>query len=99
MIGHECTLPQTNAYGWVPLCECGWIGAVAPAVTTAARQSRRAREVAERAQSIAMDGHRKHLVDVTAEIEATSMRVLESIPRLIDASNKTLQRRGRWGHP
>jgi hypothetical protein len=98
MIGHAPRLSETNAHGWVALCECGWIGTVVPMAgydPSAPLRLKRRREIT---QSIALDQHAIHLHDVRADIAAESDRELARIGTRINLANSTLQRRGRWGH-
>lgn len=99
MIGHECRLSRANTGGIVWVCECGEVGDVVPLIASTKQVTARSQRRVEITESIARARHGGHLHDVRADIEARSERVLASIPRLIDASNATLQRRGRWGHP
>lgn len=99
MLGHEFRCSQTNTYGWVPLCECGWSGDVVPIVDGRASETARSRRRIELTQSIARARHGGHLDDVRVELEERSRLALVAIGRNITAANATLQRRGRWGRP
>lgn len=98
MLGHECTLSETNAHGWIPLCECGWIGGVIQMVGYDPTGPERLRARVELTKSIAVDAHAIHLHDVRADIARQSDLALAGIGRSIVAANSSLQRRGRWGH-
>lgn len=97
VLGHGATLTRTNSNGWIPLCECGWIGNVVPLIAACEEITARSRRRVELTQAIALDAHAGHIHDVRAEIARADMAVLESLPRLVGAANATLQRRGRWG--
>lgn len=97
VLGHGVRLTQTNSYGWVALCECGWMGDVVPHVQPLKKETARSARVRELTQSIALDRHAGHLHDVRADIARADAAVLDSLPRLVTAANATLQRRGRWG--
>lgn len=97
MIDHECTLSETNAGGFVPVCECGWIGTVHPMYRPREQETMRKAARRDLTKAAALDEHALHLHEVRADIVRRSDQVLESIPRLSRAANATLQRRGRWG--
>jgi hypothetical protein len=99
LIGHEVRLSETNGHGWVPLCECGWIGDVAPMVGYDPKAPLRAKVRRELTQSIALDAHQRHMNQERADIARRSDAELARIGRAIPLANATLQRRGRWGNP
>lgn len=98
MIGHECFLSQTNSYGWVPLCECGWIGTMTQPARPLPGHSIRGSRVRELTQSIARTQHGAHLEEVREQIAALTDRALHDHGRRIDLANEVLLRRGRWGN-
>lgn len=98
MLGHDVQLSETNAHGWVPLCSCGWIGAVVPSHSIHHMTTGRAVRQVEITKSIALDAHKIHTHEVRAEIARASDRRLAAIGSDIRAANATLQRRGRYGH-
>lgn len=98
MLGHEPSLTQTNTYGWVALCSCGWIGGVIQPALSGKEKTPRSQRTADLTKSIALDTHAIHLHDVRADIERRSDEHLAAIGSDIKAANRTLQRRGRWGH-
>lgn len=97
MIGHELRMSQTNTYGWVPVCQCGWIGAVE--VIADHQPGETARTL--RRQDLAKDGCRgQHVEHCHAEAEAISAaseRALDAHAALVGKSNDLFLRRGRWG--
>lgn len=97
MIGHAPTLTETNSHGWVPLCECGWIGGVVavPAPNDEGRPRRPAR--IEFARALALDYHALHVHEAAADVARQSDLALVAHGRLIDRANETLQHRGRFG--
>lgn len=97
MIGHDAMLSETNAHGWVALCECGWIGVVVPAHSIHDDKTKRAVRQVEITKSVALDQHKIHTHEVRAEIARASDARLAAIGSDIRAANMTLQRRGRWG--
>lgn len=99
MIGHEPSLSQTNTYGWVPLCECGWIGGVVQPALSRKDNTPRTTRTAELTKSIALDAHAIHLHEVRADIARQVAEALAGIGRSINAANATLQRPRRWGRP
>lgn len=99
MIGHEIRLSRTNGYGWVPLCQCGWIGNVVPHVSVHKDETARAMRVRELTQAIARTQHGEHLHDVREDVTRWTDRALADHGRRIDPANATLQHRGRYGHP
>ena len=98
MIGHEVRLSQTNSYGWVPLCECGWIGDVVPHVAALKHETKRSERVRTLTQARAVVQHDAHLHDVRADIAHRSDAALDAHAKLTTLANATLQRRGRWGN-
>ena len=99
MIGHEARLSQTNSYGWVPTCECGWIGDVVPLLKSKRDKSNRNGRSRELTKSIALTRHGQHLLDVRADIARRSDAELARIGKMSELANATLQHRGRYGHP
>lgn len=99
MLGHAIRLSQTNNYGWIPLCECGWIGDVVPVARGDKGESKLYGRRVELTQSVARARHGAHLEDARADVIARSDAEFARIGRLIPFANATLQRRGRWGHP
>lgn len=97
MIGHDVTLSETNQRGWVPLCTCGWRGAVSPAVAYRSANTKRMLFRAEVAREAAMTQFEGHLRDVGDDIARRSDEALAQHGRVIELANATLQRRGRWG--
>jgi hypothetical protein len=97
VIGHEVRLSETNRGGFVPICECGWIGAVPPMQYKIDPTTARKRKLRDLSRSLANDAHALHLHDVRADIARDSDRELARIGKLIPLANATLQRRGRWG--
>jgi hypothetical protein len=98
MIGHEVRLSQTNSYGCVPLCQCGWIGNVVPAADWDHKKGARSIRRYELTENIARGAHDVHLQEVRADIAQRSDNELARIGKMIPLANATLQRRGRWGH-
>lgn len=96
--GHAFRCSQTNAYGWVPLCECGWIGVVVPVARGVKGESALYGRRVELTQAIAHTQHGAHLEDVRLDHVAYSDKVLATLSTNRVAANATLQRRGRWGH-
>lgn len=99
MIGHEPTLSETNTHGWIPLCQCGWIGGVVQMIGYDPAAPQRLSARVELVKAIALDAHAIHLHDVRADIARQSDVALAGIGRSIVAAKATLQRRGRWGRP
>jgi len=98
VIGHEVRLSQTNTYGCVPVCECGWIGTVeAPAAWDNKKGAWSVRRY-ELTESLAKAQHGKHLVAVREDLVCRSDAEPARIGKLIPLANATLQRRGRYGH-
>jgi len=98
MIGHEVRLSQTNSYGCVPLCECGWIGEVIPPVEWDRKKGVRSLRRYELCENLAVVAHGRHLLAVRADIARQSDEQLASIGKRIDLANDVLLRRGRFGH-
>lgn len=99
MIGHDVTLSETNAHGWVPLCSCGWVGTVVPSHSLKHPKTKRHVRQVEITKSVALGQHEIHLHAVRADIALASERELARIGRRIDLANATLQHRGRYGRP
>lgn len=60
---HVLDLTETNGRGYVPMCSCGWVGAVhSTPVTTGASGNRRVFHP-EKAQEAARAEHRCHVRD------------------------------------
>lgn len=97
MHGHGLTVHETNSAAAVPVCECGWLGAVHPA--SRYKKPNSDRIVTNRANALDAAGreHDAHLETVVHEDVERSDRALVSIGRAITAANETLQHRGRYG--
>jgi hypothetical protein len=98
MLGHEVTLSETNARGWVPLCACGWVGNVVPAFYVKDPRTGRARRNVERTQSLAFAAHERHVHDVREETAREHALALDRHAKLIATATPTLRRAGRWGN-
>lgn len=95
--GHACSLTETNAYGWVSVCSCGWLGGVHPTSRRLGNKGRPSTVQTELAKGAAGNEHERHLRKVAAQLAADAQRALDDHGRRIDLANRTLQRRGRWG--
>jgi hypothetical protein len=98
VIGHDVKLSETNAHGWVWVCQCGEVGQVVPCRYAWNDKNRRHQRNVELTKSIALDAHKLHTHEVRAAIARDSDRRLAAIGSDIKAANATLQRRGRYGH-
>ena len=99
MIGHACTLSRTNSNGIVWVCECGAIGDVVPMPALIPGARRLSERRVALCETVARESHGRHLEDVRADIGRRSHAELARIGRLSVFANRTLQHRGRWGHP
>ena len=58
---HDCSLSKTNSYGIVPVCSCGWIGAVHLSYLHQTPDMKRSVRVYEAAERDAMTEHADHV--------------------------------------
>ena len=97
VLGHALRLSETNAHGYVPVCECGWIGPVVSRAGWRDASDRRRYEVAELTKDRARGLHAAHLVAVDNEIARASAAALDSHAAYLAAVAPTVRRIGRWG--
>jgi hypothetical protein len=97
VLGHACELSETNAYGWVPVCSCGWIGSVHPTSRKPGKAGRPSKVQTELARAAAQDEHELHVRDIDAQLQREHRRALDDHGKRIALANEVLQRRGRWG--
>lgn len=97
MLGHKVTLTETNTHGWIPLCECGWIGIVHQHIAYTGDDTQAKRDRIASIQSNAFLEHHRHLDDERARIAAEHSDALDSHAHYVETARSTLTRIGRWG--
>lgn len=97
MIGHEISFSETNARGWVAICECKWISSVHKAPRGLSHNKHRLAQQIEAMQGEAVKEHAVHLEEVRADIAAQSDRALASSAAYIRAVAPTVRHVGRFG--
>lgn len=96
-LGHAVTLSETNAGGFVPLCECGWIGTVHPLYNVRAAETLRKAQRRVLAWDNAYAEHAEHLHLVREAIAAEHALAIESHTAYVQTVAPTVRRIGRWG--
>jgi hypothetical protein len=84
-----CTCSQTNAGGFVPLCSCGWVGGVHPAVVHEHPKTKKRTKDYDKAKLDAVSEWRHH----------HKMTHVPLVPPDLSRARDTLTHRGRFGHP
>lgn len=97
MLGHKCKFTQTNAMGFIAVCECGWYGTVVhlPAMALGSDNRRLIRE--RHACDMAELQHRVHLDDERQAIAKQHEAALVSHGKFIETARPVVTRIGRWG--
>lgn len=97
MIGHDVMLSETNTKGFIPICECGWIGNVSACGYVVPEAKRRRAMQQELARSEAIRQHATHLVECENEIAVASAEALRKHGEYLKVVTPVVTRLGRFG--
>lgn len=98
MLGHDVTLSETNLHGWVPVCECGWIGSVHAHIGFTGDDTQTKQDRIANIRDSATAEHRVHLVEIEHELVKAHAVALDAHAGYVAAVRPTVKRLGRWGN-
>lgn len=96
-LGHAFLASETNNRNYVPLCECGWIGAVVEFYRGDGADTMREQRRREITIAVAAVQHDNHLTAERERVAAEHALALDNHARYLSAVAPTVKRIGRWG--